>query len=131
MITHVAQAAVETVQIPVSDGTTLGAVALILSLIISGIGLIRSWRLDARTAKKQDIDTVIENYRALLTESKEREKKLEKIVEDQERVIAKNERIIDEQRITIGRLEANNRELRNELGKYRADHPLVVEPGAA
>jgi septal ring factor EnvC (AmiA/AmiB activator) len=104
----------------------LGAVALILSLLISGAGLIRSWRLDARTAKKQDIDTVIENYRALLTESRTREKKLEDIIDEQKKALDKSERIIDEQRITIGRLEASNRELKIELGKYRADHPLLT-----
>lgn len=120
-----------TVTLPQSDGTILGAIALILSLVISGAGLARSWRLDNRTAKKTDIDTVIENYRALLTESKEREKKLEVIVDDQRKQLARSERIIDEQRITIGKLEGEISGLKTELDKYRRDHPPAELPVVA
>lgn len=127
---HLRFLAETTVTLPQSDGTIIGGIALLLSLIISGAGLIRSWRLDNRTAKKSDIDTVIENYRALLTEAKDREKKLETIIEDQKKTIAKNEKIMDEQRITIGRLESENIQLKAELAKYRADHPLVIDPVA-
>lgn len=117
-----------TVTLPQSDGTIIGGIALLLSLIISGAGLIRSWRLDNRTAKKSDIDTVIENYRALLTESKEREKKLEVIVDDQRKQLARSERIIDEQRITISKLESEITGLRGELDKYRLAHPVADQP---
>jgi peptidoglycan hydrolase CwlO-like protein len=119
------------ITLPQSDGTVLGAIALILSLVISGAGLIRSWRLDNRTAKKQDIDTVIENYRALLTESKEREKKLEVIVDDQRKQLDRSERIIDEQRITIGKLESEITGLKSELDKYRRAHPPAELPVVA
>lgn len=104
----------------VDSGTVLGAIAVIVSLLISAFGLIRSWNLDRRAAKKQDIDTVIENYRLLLSESKDREKKLEKMVDDLRRLNDKNEEIIAEQRITISRLEGENAELKRELEQYRA-----------
>lgn len=120
-----------TVTLPQSDGTIIGGIALILSLVISGLGLYRSVRLDNRTAKKQDIDTVIENYRALLTESKEREKKLETIVEEQRKQLARGEAIIDEQRITITKLEGEVAGLKKELEQYRASHPIVDQPVVA
>lgn len=104
---------------PISSGTVLGGIAVIISLVISGIGLYRSLRLDQRAAKKQDIDTVIENYRLLLSEAKEREKKLEAIIDQNRATITKNEALIDEQRITISRLEGENAQLRAELKAYR------------
>ncbi len=100
-------------------GTTLGAIAVLISLIVSGVGLYRSFRLDQRAAKKQDIDTVIENYRLMLTESKDREKKLEAINDQLNTKLEKAENMIAEQRITITRLESENGQLRRELEAYR------------
>lgn len=111
------------IEVPQSDGTLFGGIALLLSLIISGAGLVRSWRLDTRTAKKADIDQVIENYRLLLTEAKKREEKLELINENQRKQLEKNEKIMDEQRITINRLESKIVELERELLQYRRAHP--------
>lgn len=130
-MTFLTNLAETTVTLPQSDGTIIGGIALILSLIISGAGLYRSIRLDNRTAKKQDIDTVIENFRVLLAESKEREKKLETLVEQQRKQLERGEAIIDEQRITITKLEAEVAGLRKELEIYRAAHPIVDAPAVA
>lgn len=110
---------------PINSGTILGGVAVLISLVISGAGLLRSYRLDQRTAKKQDIDTVIENYRLLLNEAKEREKKLEAIVERQGKQLEAAEKLIDEQKAMIlelnhkiERYEAHIAKLEKELKRY-------------
>ncbi len=105
---------------PLDSGTTLGAIAVLISLVVSGAGLYRSYRLDQRAAKKADIDTVIENYRLLLAEAKERERKLETALERQNTIINKLETVVDEQRVVIHRLEQENGQLRQELATYRA-----------
>ncbi len=104
----------------IDSNTILGAAAVLVSLAVSVIGLVRTWRLDSRTAKKQEIDTVIENYRLMLTESKERERKLEDITAAQQVKLDKAEDLIAEQRIIIGRLEHENTELREQLQAYRS-----------
>lgn len=105
---------------PINTGTILGGIALLLTILFNGVNIFRGWRQDARTAKKEDIDVVIENYRLLLEESKTREGKLEQMVESQRKTIEANEVLITEQRQTISEQAETIKSLKMRVTKVEA-----------
>lgn len=120
LLTQIGQAVDPLTVTPIDSGSHLGSIAIIISLLISGFGIYRGWKSDKRAAKKEEVQTIIENYRILLKESRARETKLEDIVSRQNKIIEANEAIIEEQKQAIRTIKKERDDYRDELIKLNA-----------